>query len=369
MAGLFSNIVRGLGSGLEGYMGSQKFLGQQQHQQQQSRLADIAYQNALQKQQDMASQRARQESYRSDVSAMGMADPREQMDLYQEHFPMKFAEQQMKQQGRTDPFAAQKLAIREAGEARRQKELGLKKQSLEMRKTQQERMGLKDIEQVRQFQESLTFRKNQFDYNKSEDDKQREFQLNLPKEKYKFEQSTLKTQLPDYLQGNIDEKRTFTQSMMTQINSSNDSYSDIYKKIKDLQGLVPTKEDFISAKGVGEKAAVVRSQVSQIIVDYNRNVAMLGALAGQDLTILEEAIPSPSQWKLMSFGAWNKTITNIQKNIKEKYQSLMNNAGINVSGNILDNINRVAPVSGVVEPSGDSEMKSAIQAARERSGK
>lgn len=366
MASFLSNLAGGLSSGVQGYMDMSDFMGRRNQNQQQSRLADIAYQNALQKQQDMAAQRARQESYRSDVSEMGMADPREQMDLYQEHFPMKFAEQQMKQQGRTDPFAEEKIRIRQDAEARRKVELGIKQESLGIRKEQQKRMGLKDAVQIKQFQESITFRKDKFKYDQEEDEKQREFQLNLPKEKYAFEQGNLKTQLPDYLQGNIDEKRTFTQSMMTQINSSNDSYSDIYKKIRDLQGLVPTKEDFISAKGVGEKAAVVRSQVSQIIVDYNRNVAMLGALAGQDLTILEEAIPSPSQWKLMSFGAWNKTITNIQKNIKEKYQSLMNNAGINVSGNILDNINRVAPASGTVKTSGAS---SAVQRLRDRKGK
>jgi hypothetical protein len=151
--------------------------------------------------------------------------------------------------------------------------------------------------------------------------------------------------LPEYLQGKTKPSKVFTQTEVTKLKDANNSYGDIYKKVGDLQSLVPTASDFMSAKGTGETAGLVRSQVAQMITDYNRNIAELGALAGQDLTILEEAIPSPSQWKAMTYSTWKKTMKNLEKNIKEKYQGLMRNSDINVSGNLLDTIANQARVT------------------------
>lgn len=170
-------------------------------------------------------------------------------------------------------------------------------------------------------------------------------ELGKPERERKFAQEGYRLQLPEYLQGKAKPSKVFTQTEVTKLKDANNSYGDIYKKVGDLQGLVPTAGDFMAAKGTGETAGLVRSQVAQMITDYNRNIAELGALAGQDLTILEEAIPSPSQWKAMTYSTWKKTMKNLEKNIKEKYQGLMRNSDVNVSGNLLDTIANQARVT------------------------
>jgi hypothetical protein len=264
--------------------------------------------------------------------------PEKMQEIYANVYPERYAEQQMKSTLGRDPYAGRRLDIQEKEHERKslKDKASLsnfnKKQQLEREKFYLS--GQKNEEQIRQFEESMAMKREEI-----------ALELNKPERERKFAQEGYRLQLPEYLQGKAKPSKVFTQTEITKLKDANNSYGDIYKKVGDLQSLVPTASDFMSAKGTGETAGLVRSQVAQMITDYNRNIAELGALAGQDLTILEEAIPSPSQWKAMTYSTWKKTMKNLEKNIKEKYQGLMRNSDINITGNLLDTIANQARVT------------------------
>ena len=297
-------------------------------------------------------ERKRQEAQRDEFNALYQTQqmesgtdqltPEQMQSVYTQAYPQEYAEQQVKNALSRDPYAGRRLDILESEHKRKSaKDVASisslnKKQQLEREKFYFS--GQKSKEQIRQFEESLNMRREEI-----------ALELDKPDRERAFAQEGYRLQLPEYLQSKAKPTKVFTQTEVTKLKDANNSYGDIYKKINDLQSLVPTSSAFISAKGTGETAALVKSQVAQIITDYNRNIAELGALAGQDLTILEEAIPSPSQWKAMTFSTWKNTMKNIEKNIKEKYQGLMMNSDINVSGNLLDTIANRARVTTLTD--------------------
>jgi hypothetical protein len=309
--------------------------------------------------QERQREQARKDEFASQYQTMQMEggeqlSPEQIQTAYANAYPEKYAEMQVKNALSRDPNAERRLKVMEDAEARKLAKAQTQmtqfeaKQKLELDKFKLSKD--KTAEQVSQFAQQQALRREEM-----------KLELQKPERERNFAQEGYRLQLPEYLQGKANPTRVYTQSDITKVKDANNSYGDIYKKVSDLQTLVPTASDYVDAKGLGETAGLVRSQVAQIITDYNRNVAELGALAGQDLTILEEAIPSPSQWKVMSFLTWKKTINNLKKNIKEKYQGLMRNSDINVSGNILDTIakdSRVEADSGYTAGSTASSVAS-----------
>jgi len=313
----------------------------------QSRLADLAmkqrefdYNQSLEKAKREEEERKRQMAQREEFMAQYQTaqmegeeqlTPEQMQGIYANVYPQQYAQQQVKSALSRDPYAERRLKVQEGKERRlTEKDETRRNQFAEKQRLDYKKFllaGEKNKEQIRQFEEKQAMQREQM-----------QLELSKPERERDFDQKNYRAQLPEYLQSTIKPSKIFTQGEITEVRKANNSYGDIYKKVKDLEGLVPSPSAYVAAKGTGETAGLVRSQVAQIITDYNRNVAELGALAGQDLTILEEAIPSPSQWKAMTYSTWKKTIGNLKKNIKEKYQGLMRNSDIRVSGSILDTL-------------------------------
>jgi len=292
-------------------------------------------------------QLAQRDNFMSNVQTMQMEGeeqltPEQMQSAYAQAYPQKYAEQQVKSALSRDPYAGRRIAVQEAEHKRKSaKDIASMSKFNERQQLEREKFyltGQKSKEQIRQFEESLKMKREEI-----------ALELGKPERERTFAQEGYRLQLPEYLQGKVNPKKVFVQTEVTKLKDANNSYGDIFKKVNDLETLVPSASDYLAAKGTGETAGLVKSQVAQIITDYNRNVAELGALAGQDLTILEEAIPSPSQWKAMTYLTWKKTIQNLKKNIKEKYQGLMRNSEINVSGNMLDKISSMARVTNLTD--------------------
>jgi len=352
MAQIDTSFYRGLqgptvGQGLRSVSGSLRDAKQ-------SRMADLAakqqafnFEQAKQKAERAEIERKRKQAQQQEFMAQyqtaqmegsEQVSPEKMQEIYANTYPQQFAEMQMKNVMSRDPNAVRRLDLQEQDIARKiKKDKDANNKFNQRQKLDYKKFllsGEKSEEQIRQFEEGQKLKREEMDLELSKPDRERS-----------FAQEGFRLQLPEYLQGKVNPKKVFVQTEVTKLKDANNSYGDIYKKVKDLETLVPSSSDYLASKGVGEKAGLVRSQVAQIITDYNRNVAELGALAGQDLTILEEAIPAPSAWKAMSYLTWKKTIQNLKKNIKEKYQGLMRNSEVNVSGNMLDSIADKARIS------------------------
>jgi hypothetical protein len=311
---------------------------------QQKQLMDMQLQQARQRASQQEGMQQRQQSLQGLMQANPDMAPEDFQRYYEQLYPEQRYQRMLAERARTGSqgdmeYKNARLAEMTADRLRKEKAAqslaDYRKFKMEMGNKKFERLGIQDEEQKKQFYDRLKFQKETHDYRIKKDEEDRKLMLAKPKREFDFEQGNLKQQLPKYLSEKIVKDRVFTQARINDINDSNDAYGDIFKKVDDLYNMIGTEEKFLSAKGFGETAATINSQVAQIITDYNRYVAELGALAGQDLFILEKAIPSPAAIKLMPYSAWKKTISNVKNNIKRKYKNKMNNSGISVTGDEL----------------------------------
>jgi len=128
MASFLQNLVKGASAGMQGYQQGSQFANRMSMQ-------DLARQRAVSQQQEIERKRQQDARFRTGVQTAYQQqdiEPRQMnevmSDLYAQSYPKQFAEMQIK--ALSDPYAAQKMQLRQDAEARRLEQLGLNKKKV-----------------------------------------------------------------------------------------------------------------------------------------------------------------------------------------------------------------------------------------------
>jgi len=191
-------------------------LGAQNRQNELNILQDeqnqIKLDNMRRKQKEEDDRIAREDAFRQEIQSDPWTydTPEKVQELYREHFPMQSASQQLKQMGRgVDPYAAEKIKLRQDAEARRFQELGLKGEKLEVSKgrltnlTNKLKLANKmgDAKLAKQTRDEI-FRQKKLILDEEDRDWKNNWTMNKTPYEYAQKQTQLIGQVPAAIRGN-----------------------------------------------------------------------------------------------------------------------------------------------------------------------
>ena len=371
MASFLQNLVKGANAGFQGYQQGSQFSNQMQMQ-------DIARQNAMMKQQELQRQLAQQQAFRQDFQDMGyqqgVSDPREIQDLYTEHFPMQVAEQQMR--ALSDPYAQQKIQLRQQAEERRLQQLGLNQQKVDLSGQRIEALNKKlalaeklgSAKLMKETRDEI-FREKKLQADEADRKWKNDWQMNKSEYEYEKKQEQLKGQVPALLQENYrgtalsgsDMAQDLTPQAVKEVTAATEGVSKILRSTDKLI-------DMVGDNGLqflpGKEKARMETLLSDMALTYKgEEFAGLGVLTGPDLDILLKIMGDPT--------TLSATTADIQRVKLEEFRNMLL-AGYNKK---LDSrgFNPITPeqinsIGGPGQPS-VTPIKSAVQRAKERRGK
>lgn len=342
-------------------------------------MQDIARQNALAQQQDMERKRRQQQAFTQDFKDMGyqqgVSDPREIQDLYAEHFPMKHAEMQMKQQMSQDPYAMQRLALQQQRLQQGQERLGLQQSAEQRRSTYAPlnfKLKQKQIDSAikgRNFNQAAKLEDQRIamlSHNQSLEDEQweRDYKTNKSEFEYKRKQEQLLGEIPNivaknYIGGSNVGGKNLTPENVKTITAGTEGASKILDNTDKLM-------DLLNKHGLEQLPGAEREQMKTLIgniaLQYkSKEFANLGVLTGPDLDILLSVTGDPTSFTALTADIQKQKLGQFREGLINGYNKALLTRGFNpVNPDELSSM-------GVVKSS-PSVVKSAIQRAKERRG-
>ena len=374
MASFLQNLVKGAQAGMQGYQQGSQFANQMSMQ-------DLARQRAVDQQQEMERKRRRDEQFRTGVQTAYQQqdiEPRpmnEVMgDLYAQSYPKQFAEMQMK--ALSDPYAAQKMQLRQQAEDRRSEQLGLNREKVglsgqrieNLRKKLSLAQKLGNARLEKNTRDEI-FREKKLIADEADRQWKNEWQMNKLPYEYAEKQTQLSGQVPsalrDSYRGTIasgsENAQDLTPLAVKEVTSATEGVSKILRSTDKLIDMVDKNGlEFL----LGEGKAKMETLLADMALTYKGEAfAGLGVLTGPDLDILLDVMGNPTKLAATTADIQKAKLNEFREMLLAGYDKKLDARGFNpVSPNQIKSV-------GGSDSSSTTVIKSAVQRAKERRGK
>jgi len=303
-------------------------------------------------------QRDKERAFERDFIDMGytqgVSNPAEISDLYSEHFPLEFAKMQMKQQygGSADPYALEKLKLRQDAEGRRAGQQALESQKIGISK---DRVQL--LEEKQKFYEKMgnaklskevrdeLFREKKYQADEQDRSWKNEWSKNKTTYEYAQKQVQLAGQIPSGIRGNYrgtivgggENSQDLTPLAVKEIVGATEGVSKILRSTDKLYEMVGKNGLQVLP---GKEKAKMETLLSDMALTYKgEDFAGLGVLTGPDLDILLNIMGDPTKLSGMSAEIQKTKLNEFREMLIDGYNKKLDSRGFNpVDANSIKSI-------------------------------